>query len=121
MCSGSAEWRSCCARWRPSTRRGARHAPRLHRLCAMSDNVLEARGVHKSFRQGPVLLPVLQGVALAVSAGERLAIVGASGSGKTTLLQILGGLYRPTAGEVLVGRHDIPSLTEGERGTLPDP
>ncbi|HLQ08191.1 MAG TPA: lipoprotein-releasing ABC transporter ATP-binding protein LolD [Steroidobacteraceae bacterium] len=84
----------------------------------MSDTVLEARGVHKTFRQGPVLLPVLQGVALAVSAGERLAIVGASGSGKTTLLQILGGLDRPTAGEVLVAGRDIHSLTESERGTL---
>jgi len=84
----------------------------------MSDNVLEARGVHKSFRQGPVLLPVLQGVALAVSAGERVAIVGASGSGKTTLLQILGGLDRPTAGEVLVAGRDIHSLAESERGTL---
>src|ERR1700724_2981617 len=118
MCSGSAVSRSCCARGRPSTRRGARRAPRLHRLCAMSDNVLEARGVHKSFRQGPVLLPVLQGVALAVSAGERVAIVGASGSGKTTLLQILGGLDRPTAGEVLVAGRDIHSLAESERGTL---
>ena len=84
----------------------------------MSDNVLEARGVHKSFRQGPVVLPVLQGVALAVSAGERVAIVGASGSGKTTLLQILGGLDRPTAGEVLVAGRDIHSLAESERGTL---
>jgi lipoprotein-releasing system ATP-binding protein len=84
----------------------------------MSDTVLEARGVHKSFRQGPVLLPVLQGVALAVSAGERVAIVGASGSGKTTLLQILGGLDRPTAGEVRVAGRDIHSLTERERGTL---
>jgi len=84
----------------------------------MSDNVLEARGVHKSFRQGPVLLPVLQGVALAVSAGERVAIVGASGSGKTTLLQILGGLDRPSAGEVLVAGRDIHSLAESERGRL---
>jgi len=84
----------------------------------MSDQVLEARGVHKSFRQGPVLLPVLQGVALTVSAGERVAIVGASGSGKTTLLQILGGLDRPTAGEVLIVGRDIHSLAESERGTL---
>src|ERR1700716_1995921 len=118
MWSGSAVSRSCCARWRPSTRRGARRAPRPRRLCGMSDNVLEARGVHKSFRQGPVLLPVLQGVALTVSAAERVAIVGASGSGKTTLLQILGGLDRPTAGEVLVAGRDIHSLAESERGTL---
>src|SRR5439155_26964337 len=109
MCSGSVAWRSCCARWRPCTRRGARRAPRPRRLCGMSDTVLEARGVHKSFRQGPVLLPVLQGVAIAVCAGERVAIVGASGSGKTTLLQMLGGLDRPTAGEVLVAGRDIRS------------
>ena len=84
----------------------------------MSDNVLEARGVHKSFRQGPVLLPVLQGVSLSVAAGERVAIVGASGSGKTTLLQILGGLDAPTSGAVLIAGRDIHALGESERGTL---
>ena len=84
----------------------------------MSDMVLEARAVHKSFRQGPVLLSVLQGVQLNVAAGERVAIVGASGSGKTTLLQILGGLDRPSSGEVLVAGRDIHSLSESERGAL---
>src|SRR3979490_1499661 len=84
----------------------------------MSTAVLEARDVQKSFTQGPVTLEVLQGVMLAVAAGERVAIVGASGSGKTTLLQILGGLDRPTAGEVLVPGRDIHSLAESERGTL---
>src|SRR5579862_4218916 len=84
----------------------------------MSDPVLEARDIHKSFRQGPELLPVLQGVALTVAAGERLAIVGASGSGKTTLLQILGGLDRPSSGAVLVAGRDIHALGERERGAL---
>jgi len=84
----------------------------------MSDGVLEARAIHKSFRQGPVLLPVLQGVELSVAAGERVAIVGASGSGKTTLLQILGGLDRPSSGEVRVAGRDIHSLNENERGEL---
>ena len=84
----------------------------------MSEPVLEARAVHKGFRQGPVELQVLQGVSLAVSPGERVAIVGASGSGKTTLLQILGGLDRPTSGEVRVAGRDIHSLSEGERGVL---
>src|SRR2546429_8313202 len=118
MCAGSVAWRSCCARWRRWTRRGARRAPRRRRLCGMSDQVLEARGVHKSFRQGPVLLPVLQGVALTVSAGERVAIVGASGSGKTTLLQILGGLDRPTAGGGVIAGRGIHFLAGRWRGTL---
>jgi lipoprotein-releasing system ATP-binding protein len=84
----------------------------------MSDSVLQARDVHKSFRQGPVLLQVLEGVTLNVAAGERVAIVGASGSGKTTLLQILGGLDRPSSGEVRVAGRDIHSLSEHERGVL---
>jgi lipoprotein-releasing system ATP-binding protein len=84
----------------------------------MSDPVLEARDVRKSFRQGPVELQVLQGVAFSVAPGERVAIVGASGSGKTTLLQILGGLDPPTGGEVRVNGRNIHALSEGERGQL---
>ena len=84
----------------------------------MSDAALEALEVHKSFRQGPVVLEVLRGVALAVAPAERVAIVGASGSGKTTLLQILGGLDPPSSGMVRVAGRDIHSLSEGERGVL---
>jgi lipoprotein-releasing system ATP-binding protein len=84
----------------------------------MSESVLEAREVRKSFRQGPVLLEVLQGVQLAVAAGERVAIVGASGSGKTTLLQILGGLDAPSSGSVRVDGRDIHALGESARGLL---
>jgi lipoprotein-releasing system ATP-binding protein len=84
----------------------------------MSELVLEAQAVTKTFRQGPELLPVLQGVALAVAAGERVAIVGASGSGKTTLLQILGGLDAPSGGAVLIAGRDIHALSERERGAL---
>ena len=84
----------------------------------MNDTVLSARDVHKSFRQGPTELQVLEGVNLSVTIGERVAIVGASGSGKTTLLQILGGLDRPSAGAVAVAGRDIHSLSETERGVL---
>jgi lipoprotein-releasing system ATP-binding protein len=84
----------------------------------MTAPILEARGVHKSFKQGPVTLEVLQGVAMSVAVGERIAIVGASGSGKTTLLQILGGLDRPTTGQVLVDGKDIHEQSEQERGAL---
>lgn len=84
----------------------------------MNEVVLESRDVHKSFRQGPVTLDVLQGINLAVRSGERVAIVGASGSGKTTLLQLLGGLDRPSSGRVLVGGQDIHRLGEEARGHL---
>ena len=85
---------------------------------AMTEMVLEATGVMRSFRQGPIDLMVLQGVILSIRSGERIAIIGASGSGKTTLLQILGGLDAPTAGTVKVAGSDINSLAEKPRGEL---
>ena len=84
----------------------------------MTDLVLEANAIARSFRQGPIDLDVLRGVGLEIRAGERIAIIGASGSGKTTLLQILGGLDRPTSGTVRVGGQDIHALDERARGEL---
>src|SRR5262245_49771279 len=118
MCCGCAPSRWRCACSPPSIPPGVRRVPRLRRRCAMSDTVLEAEAVHKSFRQGPVVLEVLRGVALRVAAAERVAIVGASGSGKTTLLQILGGLDPPSSGVVRVAGRDIHCLSESERGVL---
>ena len=83
-----------------------------------STPVLEAVGVARSFRQGPIDLQVLAGVNFSVRAGERIAIIGASGSGKTTLLQILGGLDKPSAGSVRVAGKDIHALSEKARGEL---
>jgi len=80
--------------------------------------VLEARDVSRSFQQGSTRLAVLRDLQLRVAPAERLAIIGASGSGKTTLLQILGGLDRPDAGQVLVDDRDIHLLNERERGLL---
>lgn len=85
---------------------------------ANSPAVLEATGVARTFRQGPIDLQVLQQVNFTVRAGERIAIIGASGSGKTTLLQILGGLDRPSAGTVRIDGKDIHALGEQERGEL---
>jgi lipoprotein-releasing system ATP-binding protein len=84
----------------------------------MTDLVLEASAVARTYRQGPIDLKVLDGVNLAVKAGERIAIIGASGSGKTTLLQILGGLDRPSAGTVRIAGSDIHALAEKPRGEL---
>jgi lipoprotein-releasing system ATP-binding protein len=84
----------------------------------MTEPVLEARAVTRSFQQGSSRLEVLHELQLAVPPAERLAIIGASGSGKTTLLQILGGLDRPDAGEVRIDGRDIHRLSERERGVL---
>ena len=80
--------------------------------------VLECRGLAKTYRSGPLQVPVLLGVDLAVAQGERVAIVGASGSGKSTLLHLLGGLDAPTAGEVRVEGALLATLTEEDRGRV---
>lgn len=80
--------------------------------------VLLARGLGRDFNEDASTLTVLDGLDLAIAKGECIAIVGASGSGKTTLLQILGGLDRPTRGNVAIGGKDIHALGEAARGEL---
>jgi len=76
--------------------------------------VLEARDVHKTYRQGPREVRVLDGVDLTLAAGESLAVVGASGAGKSTLLHILGGLDQPDAGKVMISGVSLWSLSPRE-------
>jgi len=65
--------------------------------------LLEVRGLRRRFRSGDVgWLDVLTGADLDLARGEVIAVAGASGSGKSTLLHLLGGLDRPTAGEIVV-------------------
>ena len=65
--------------------------------------MLEVQNVSKSYRlPGQKAIPVLEDVSLSVASGEHVAIIGRSGAGKTTLLNILGGLDKPTSGDVLL-------------------
>lgn len=82
----------------------------------MSEIILQAAGLSKTFTGGGLEVPVLSGVDLAVEAGQTLAVVGASGSGKSTLLHLLGGLDTPSAGKVSLMGRDFSTLGEVDRG-----
>jgi lipoprotein-releasing system ATP-binding protein len=82
----------------------------------MSDTVLSAHGLQRSYEQGGSLISVLQGVDLQVHAGQTVAIVGASGSGKSSLLHLLAGLDTPTQGEVRWGHECIAHWGATELG-----
>ncbi len=64
--------------------------------------ILAATDIVREFRTADGVLPVLKGISLTVAKRETVAITGASGVGKSTLLHILGGLDRPTQGEVAI-------------------
>jgi len=74
--------------------------------------VLRTRGLDKHYGQGEALVRALDGVELEMAAGETLAVMGPSGCGKSTLLHLLGGLERPSAGEVWLAGRRIDRLTE---------
>jgi lipoprotein-releasing system ATP-binding protein len=73
--------------------------------------LIEARGVRKTYRSGEKQLTVIDGLDLAVASGETVAIVGASGAGKSTLLHLLGGIDRPSAGEILFEGRRLDALS----------
>ena len=68
----------------------------------------------KIYKIADLEVVALRGLDLAVQNGEVVAIVGASGSGKSTLLNILAGLDRPSAGQVLVGARDLLDVSDSD-------
>jgi putative ABC transport system ATP-binding protein len=80
--------------------------------------ILEARHLTKRYRLGAQTVDALRGVSLSVVAGEFVALMGPSGSGKSTLLQLLGGLDRPTSGEVELEGKSISQLSDDDATRL---
>jgi len=83
-----------------------------------NEPLIRLAGVTKSYGHGKGRQQVLRGVSLDIAAGELVALIGQSGSGKSTLLNIIGGLDRPDAGEVLVAGRDLTRLDDGNLSRL---
>jgi len=77
------------------------------------ESLVRVRAVSKHFRRGSEVVHVLEALDLDIAPGEFLALMGPSGSGKSTLLNLIGGLDRPTTGELHVGGHRIDTLSAG--------
>ena len=77
----------------------------------MSEPILKALDLHKSYDLGRRLIEVLHGVSLEISEGEFLSLQGASGTGKSTLLHLLGGLDDPTSGEVFASGQSLSAMS----------
>lgn len=82
------------------------------------NNVLEARGINKSYRDGAEVTQVLQQVELDVPVGKMVAIVGSSGSGKSTLLHILGTLDQADSGSLLLAGQQVSKLSANAKAAL---
>src|SRR5499427_4001632 len=79
---------------------------------AGTEGMLRARGLRKDYGRGGGLVRAVDGVSLDVAAGETVAVMGPSGCGKSTLLHLLGGLDRPTGGEVWLAGQGLGRLSE---------
>lgn len=76
--------------------------------------MIQLQDVYKEYRMGHDVIHALNNVNLNIEQGEFISIIGPSGSGKSTLMHIIGGLDRPTRGEVIINGKDISKLTDSE-------
>ncbi|SHE22321.1 lipoprotein-releasing ABC transporter ATP-binding protein LolD [methanotrophic endosymbiont of Bathymodiolus puteoserpentis (Logatchev)] len=80
--------------------------------------ILQCHQLTKRFKQGELDVAVLKGIDFSVYAGERIAIMGTSGSGKSTLLHLLGGLDKPTSGEVILDGVNLNTVRQAKLSKL---
>jgi putative ABC transport system ATP-binding protein len=77
----------------------------------MSEPMIQVRNVTKVYERGRQQIEVLHGLNLTIPQGDFVALMGPSGSGKTTLLNLIGGLDRPSSGEIVVGGQRIDQMS----------
>lgn len=77
-------------------------------------SIISVKNIHKTYNEKTIPVHALRGVDLEISEGEFTAIVGPSGSGKTTLLNIIGGLDRPTEGDIRLEQTELSTLNENQ-------
>jgi putative ABC transport system ATP-binding protein len=77
--------------------------------------VLECRDLRREYRRGAETIKALDGVDVALEAGELVALVGPSGSGKTTLMNLVGLLDRPSGGELILAGQRVDGLSRRQR------
>jgi len=78
----------------------------------MADSAIRCVDVYKTYRSGDVETPVLRGLDFEILSGELTVILGASGAGKSTLLNIIGGIDRPSSGEVWCAGQNLATLDD---------
>lgn len=76
--------------------------------------MIQCEGLVKIYKTDEIEVVALQGLNISVASGEMMAIIGNSGSGKSTFLNILGGLDRPSAGQVHVGEWDLLKISDSQ-------
>lgn len=84
----------------------------------MSEWLIEARGLSKTYRMGQEIIQALVSVDIQVKKGEYVAFMGPSGSGKSTLMNLVGALDTPSGGQYILNGNDVSKMSESDLATV---
>lgn len=81
-------------------------------------DIIKANNITKRYQQGTKTINAVDGISLTVKKGDFLTVIGPSGSGKSTLMQLIGGLDRPTSGQIEINGQDIAKISDAKLTSL---